>query len=185
MPLADHPDFFRAAISDRVVRRPDRPGTRVHIYGLLEARLQNVDRLVLGGLVEGIWPPETRSDPWLNRPMRHELGLDLPERRTGLSAHDFAQSLGATEVILTRAAKLAGAPTVASRFMQRLQAVAGKERWGGALARGEKYLQWARALDEPAAPAKPVARPRPRPPVDMRPTSLSVTEIEQLLRDPY
>jgi len=23
--------------------------------------------------------------------MRHELGLDLPERRIGLSAHDFAQ----------------------------------------------------------------------------------------------
>ena len=135
MTLADYPDFFRAAVSDRVVRRPDRPGTRVHIYGLLEARLQNVDRLVLGGLVEGVWPPETRSDPWLNRPMRHELGLDLPERRIGLSAHDFAQSLGAREVILTRAAKLAGAPTVASRFMQRLQAVVGRsalERGAGA-----------------------------------------------------
>ena len=138
MPFADYPDFFRAAIADRVVRRPERPGTRVHIYGLLEARLQNVDRLVLGGLVEGVWPPETRSDPWLNRPMRHELGLDLPERRIGLSAHDFAQSLARREVILTRAAKLAGAPTVASRFTQRLQAVAGEERWKEALARGER-----------------------------------------------
>ena len=98
MAPADYPDLFRAAIADRVVRRPDRPGMRVHIYGLLEARLQNVDRLVLGGLVEGVWPPETRSDPWLSRPMRHELGLDLPERRIGLSAHDFAQSLGAKEV---------------------------------------------------------------------------------------
>ena len=181
----DYPDFFRTAIADRIVRRPDTPGTRIHIYGLLEARLQSVDRLVLGGLVEGTWPPETRTDPWLNRPMRHALGLDLPERRIGLSAHDFAQSLGTKEVLLTRAAKLAGAPTVASRFVQRLQAVAGKERWDGALARGEKYLQWARALDEPPAPAKPVARPRPRPRIDMRPASLSVTEIELLLRDPY
>ena len=146
MTPADYPDFFRAAISDRVVRRPDRPGTRVHIYGLLEARLQNVDRLVLGGLVEGVWPPETRSDPWLNRPMRHELGLDLPERRIGLSAHDFAQSLGAKEVILTRAAKLSGAPTVASRFTQRLQAVAGEERWkAGAGARRQISALGARA----------------------------------------
>jgi ATP-dependent helicase/nuclease subunit B len=182
---SDYADFFRATIADRVARRPDRPGTRVHIYGLLEARLQSVDRLVLGGLVEGTWPPETRSDPWLNRPMRHELGLDLPERRIGLSAHDFAQSLGAKEVILTRAAKLAGAPTVASRFMQRLQAVAGKQRWNAALARGDNYLRWARALDQPEAPPKPVARPRPKPAVDLRPTSLSVTEIELLLRDPY
>jgi ATP-dependent helicase/nuclease subunit B len=182
---ADYPDFFRAAIGDRVVRRPDLPGTRVHIYGLLEARLQNVDRLVLGGLVEGTWPPETRTDPWLNRPMRHELCLDLPERRIGLSAHDFAQSLGAGEVILTRAAKLGGTPTVASRFMQRLEAVTGEARWSAALARGEKYLHWARALDRPAATPKPVARPQPRPAIERRPASLSVTEIELLLRDPY
>ena len=47
------------------------------LFGLLEARLQTVDRVVLGGLVEGTWPPETRTDPWLSRPMRQELGLDL------------------------------------------------------------------------------------------------------------
>ena len=132
-----------------------RPSVRVRIYGPLEARLQSVDRLVLGGLVEGVWPPETRSDPWLSRPMRHELGLDLPERRIGLSAHDFAQALGAPEVILTRAAKLGGAPTVASRFVQRLAAVAGEARWNAALARGERYLgAGARKLDD-AAKAKP------------------------------
>ena len=113
------------------MRRPGAPGVRVRIYGPLEARLHDVDRVVLGGLVEGTWPPETRSDPWLSRPMRHELGLDLPERRIALSAHDFAQLLGAREVILTRAAKLAGAPTVASRFVQRLAAVAGEARWDG------------------------------------------------------
>jgi ATP-dependent helicase/nuclease subunit B len=140
---------------------------------------------VLGGLVEGVWPPQTRSDPWLNRPMRHELGVDLPERRIGLSAHDFAQSLGAKEVILTRAAKLSGAPTVASRFTQRLQAVAGEERWKAALARGEKYLHWARALDQPEMTPKSAPRPQPKPAVELRPKSLSVTEIELLLRDPY
>ena len=117
---------------------------RVRIYGPLEARLQNVDRVVLGGLVEGIWPPETRSDPWLSRPMRRELGLDLPERRIGLSAHDFAQALGAPEVILTRAAKLAGAPTVASRFVQRLAAVAG-ERAGRRARRAASTISRSRA----------------------------------------
>ena len=106
--------------------------------------------LVLGGLVEGVWPPQTRADPWLSRPMRHELGLDLPERRIGLSAHDFAQALGAPEVILTRAAKQGGAPTVASRFVQRLAAVAGEIRWKAALERGARYAALARRLDETA-----------------------------------
>jgi ATP-dependent helicase/nuclease subunit B len=115
--------------------------------------------------------------------MRLALGLDLPERRIGLSAHDFAQMLGAPEVILSRAAKRAGAPTVASRFVQRLAAVAG-ERWQAARDHGDKYLDWARALDRPGKP-RPIARPAPKPPTAARPTRLSVTEIEHWLRDPY
>src|SRR5436190_6280856 len=86
---ADYAELFRTAISDRVVRRPGLPGVRLRIYGLLEARLQSVDRIVLGGLIEGTWPPEMPCDPWLSRPMRQALGLDLPERRTSLSVTDI------------------------------------------------------------------------------------------------
>ena len=181
---ADYSELFRGLCADRIVRRPGAPGARVRIYGPLEARLQQADRVVLGGMVEGIWPPETRSDPWLSRPMRQELGLDLPERRIGLSAHDFAQALGANDVILARSAKVAGAPVVASRFLQRLAAIAGKERWQQALNRGAEYLEWARTLDRPAQ-VKPARRPIPKPPVASRPTRLTVTEIEHWLRDPY
>jgi ATP-dependent helicase/nuclease subunit B len=180
---ADYSELFRATTADRAVRRPEK-NVRVRIFGPLEARLQAVDRMVLGDLVEGVWPPETRADPWLSRPMRHALGLDLPERRIGLSAHDFAQALGNREVILTRPSKLAGAPTVASRFVQRLAAVAGQTRWQAALARGEEYLALARALDRPAE-IKPAERPAPTPPLVARPAQLSVTEIEHWLRDPY
>jgi ATP-dependent helicase/nuclease subunit B len=180
----DYPELVGTAIADRALRRPDRAGVRVRILGPLEARLQTVERVVLGGLAEGTWPPQARSDPWLSRPMRHELGLDLPERRIGLSAHDFAQALGAPDVILTRAAKVAGAPTVASRFVQRLAAVAGKERWGDAVARGAKYLALARMLDAPARVQR-IAQPAPTPPRAARPTALAVTDIESWLRDPY
>jgi ATP-dependent helicase/nuclease subunit B len=181
---ADYAELFAAAIADRVVRRPDRHA-RVRIFGLLEARLQTVDRMVLGGLVEGTWPPETRTDPWLSRPMRRELGLDLPERRIGLSAHDFVQALGAPEVIFTRAAKVAGVPTVASRFVQRLAAVAGEAAWKRARARGERYLTWARSLDAPPATIERITAPQPRPPAHARPTSITVTDVEHWLRDPY
>src|SRR5207248_854953 len=174
---ADYAELFRTAISDRVVRRPGLPGVRLRIYGLLEARLQSVDRIVLGGLIEGTWPPEMPCDPWLSRPMRQALGLDLPERRIALSAHDFAQMLGAREVILTRAAKSAGAPTVAARFLQRLAAVTGA-RWADVCARGDKYLAWARKLDAPQGEPVPAKPPEPKPAVAARPTRLSVTEIE-------
>ena len=180
----DYVDVFRTAIGDGVVRRPEARDVRVHIYGPLEARLQAIDRVVLGGLNEATWPPETRSDPWLSRPMRRALGLDPPERRIGLSAHDFAQALGAPEAILSRAAKLAGAPTVTSRFVQRIAALAGETRWQEVLARGNAYVDWARALDHPAE-VKAAARPEPTPPREARPLRLSVTAIEDWLRDPY
>ncbi len=180
----DYAELFAAAIADRVVRRPGLPGVRVRIYGPLEARLQDVDRLILGGLTEGTWPPETRTDPWLSRPMRLELGLDLPERRISLSAHDFAQAMGAPEVFLTSSTKVAGAPSVTSRFVQRLAAISGEARWTAAITRGASYLALARSLDEAGA-VQPVTAPAPCPPLDARPKRLSVTEIENWLRDPY
>ena len=180
---SDYVELFSAAIVDRVVRRPPQPGARLRIFGLLEARLTQSDRVVLGGLVEGTWPPESRTDAWLSRPMRRSLGLDLPERRVGLTAHDFAQLLGAPEVILSHAAKIGGAPTVPSRFVQRLAAIAGP-RWGAAVDRGGAYLTWARELDQPKKVA-PLPQPAPKPPRIVRPKRLSVTDIENWLRDPY
>lgn len=183
--IHDYPDLFQTAFADRVVRQRQLPGALLRIYGPLEARLTHCDRVILGGLIEGIWPPAPRNDPWLSRPMRQQLGLDLPERRIGLAAHDFAQLLGAPDVILTYPAKSGGAPAVASRFLHRLEAVAGRERWDAVKQRGEKYLNYAEALDRSAQPPKPCPQPQPKPPRDARPTRMSVTEIEDWLRDPY
>jgi ATP-dependent helicase/nuclease subunit B len=184
VPLPDYAEVFQTAFADRAVRRPERPGTKLHIYGPLESRLMQADRVIVGGLIEGVWPPAPRIDPWLSRPMRHELGLDLPERRIGLSAHDFAQLLGHDDVILSHSAKAGGAPAVASRFLHRLEAVAGETRWKEATAAGEQYVFFAEELDRPDT-VRPVAQPAPKPPRATRPLKLSVTAIEDWLRDPY
>jgi ATP-dependent helicase/nuclease subunit B len=182
--LGDYPDVFTTALADRIVRRPEVANASLRIYGQLEARLTQSDRVILGGLVEGIWPPSPRIDPWLSRPMRHQLGLDLPERRIGLTAHDFVQLLGTEEVILSHAAKVAGAPAVASRFLHRLEAVAGAARWDAAVTAGEVYIRYADELDRPHI-VTPITQPMPKPPRDARPLRLSVTAIEDWLRDPY
>ena len=182
--LGDYPEVFQTAFADRMVRRPEMANASLRIYGPLEARLTQSDRVIIGGLVEGVWPPAPRIDPWLSRPMRHELGLDLPERRIGLSAHDFAQLLGADDVILSHAAKVGGAPAVASRFLHRLEAVAGEARWKAAVAAGEKYVGFANRLDRPDK-VEPIPQPAPTPPRATRPLRLSVTAIEDWLRDPY
>jgi len=182
--LPDYPEVFQTAFADRAVRRSEKIGANLHIYGPLESRLMQADRVIIGGLIEGVWPPAPRMDPWLSRPMRHELGLDLPERRIGLSAHDFAQLLGGDEVILSHSAKAGGAPAVASRFLHRLEAVAGAAAWNAATTKGEHYVRFAEQLDRPEK-VTPIGQPEPRPPRATRPQRLSVTAIEDWLRDPY
>lgn len=183
MSLADYAEAVPALMRGVAVRTAFDEAARVRILGPLEARLVPLDRVVVSGLDEGRWPPDTSNDPWLSRPMRRALGLDLPERRIGLSAHDFAQCFGAPEVVLTRARKAGGAPTVPARFLQRLAAVSGAA-WHEVGARGERILATARLVDA-APPAVPAPRPMPAPPLDLRPTQLSVTEVEDWIRDPY
>jgi ATP-dependent helicase/nuclease subunit B len=183
--LHEYADAFAHLLAgEPPVRPPFDRNARVRILGPLEARLLDCDRVVLGGLNEGTWPPETHADAWLNRPMRRALGLDLPERRIGLAAHDFVQAVGTSDVMLSRARKQNGVETVASRFLQRLAAIAPKQAWDAAKLRGEAYLAMARELERPRT-RKPAGRPAPKPPAAARPYQLSVTEIETLVRDPY
>lgn len=183
------PALLEALIEPEIVRPTYGRHPRLAIWGPLEARLQRADLLVLGGLNEGTWAPAVDTGPWLNRPMRQALGLPQPERRIGLSAHDFVAGLGAGHVLLTRAEREGGAPTVPARWLARLDALFGHDPGKG---RVPEYMQraqrtelaWAARIDRPAA-ITPCARPAPRPPLEARPTRLSVSGIERLRRDPY
>jgi ATP-dependent helicase/nuclease subunit B len=176
--------FFAAVAREVILRGPRRAHPRLKIFGLLEARLMAADVMLLGGLDETVWPPQARADAFLNRPMRAALGLTPPERKLGQTAHDFTQAMGNGKVILSRAVKRGGAPTVASRFLQRMSAL-GDQAWRECVERGRTYVEFARAIDRPAGAAPQVRRPAPKPPVALRPKSLSVTQIETLRRDPY
>ena len=175
---------FETLIEPHVIRPTYGTHPRLFIYGPLEARLQTADVVILGGLNEGTWPGEARLDPWLSRPMRRALGLQLPERRVGLSAHDFVQLASSPIVYLTRAQRVDGAPTVASRWLLRMETLlrgAGvKMTEIGSCA----HLAWARQLGEPG-PHTPVPPPTPCPPLSARPRHFSATDIATWIRDPY
>ncbi len=182
--LEAYRDVLRALMGQVFVRSAHVSQARVAIWGPLEARLQGVEKLVLSGLNEGVWPDETRTDAWLSRGMRARLGLQPPERQIGLSAHDFAQGLAAPEVVLVRSLRQDNVPTVASRWLQRLLALAGPEVANGLRARADRWLTWARHLDR-RLPLQQITAPNPKPPPSARPKRLSVTRIETLIRDPY
>ena len=183
--FSDYPAFLTTLARERVVAPRAAGGhSRIKILGLLEARLLEVDRIVLGALDESIWPPTAETDAFLSRPMRLKLGLSPPERRIGQTAHDFVQALGIPDAIVTHARKRDAKPTVPSRFLERLRAFIGPDAWKGLGRRGDRYLGLAEVIDRPD-PTSPAPRPNPRPGAARFPRSLSVTEIETLVRDPY
>lgn len=182
--IADYPDFYRTLIAGRNVlpRTPTHP--RVFIWGLMEARLQQPDIVVLGSLNDGTWPEPADPGPWLNRPLRKKLGLPSPEEEIGRKAHDFTSLLGGTRVYMTRAEKMDGVPTVPSRWLLRMRALLDGLGLVDALASDRPWLGWAR-LRDPEGEREAVAPPSPRPPVEMRPRRMSVSSVETWITNPY
>ena len=179
------PDVFEGLLGDRVVRPHGGAHSRLSILGPLEARLQTFDRVVLAGLNEKTWPASARNDPFLSRPMKAQMKLPPPERRTGLAAHDFQMMLGMEDVFITRSARADNAPTIASRWLQRVLMVAGEEAAEAMRNRGQRVLDWVAQIDQPQIAIAPVSQPRPQPPIEMRPQRLSITDIETWVKDPY
>jgi ATP-dependent helicase/nuclease subunit B len=179
------PAFLDSLLAGRVLRPRFGRHPRLAIWGPLEARLQSADLVILGGLNEGSWPQPVPVDPWFSRPMRKSLGLASPERRIGLAAHDFAQAwCSAPRLMLTRALRVEGAPTVPSRWLLRLDSLLRLLKIEPESLHRGVWLGWQAALDEPGR-VKPARPPAPCPPVEARPQRLSVTEIETWIRDPY
>lgn len=194
----DYRDMFDALISAEEVRQPARAHPLIAILGAREAREMQADLVILGGLTDGNWPRLATPDPWLNRKMRFDAGLLLPERQIGLSAHDYQQAMGASRVVMTRSLRDAEAETVPSRWLNRLANLmnglpdaSGPQALMAMRARGAVWLARAAALDTPT-PAQlrdprlqPARRPQPQPPLAARPDALSLSRISTLIRDPY
>jgi ATP-dependent helicase/nuclease subunit B len=189
---AQFKDILAAVLQQGDVRKQGQFHPDLTIWGTREARIQGADVVILGGLNDGIWPAAAPIDPWLNRSMRLQVGLLLPERRIGLSAHDYQQAVCAPEVVLTRAKRDAQAETVPSRWLNRLVNLLsglkenrGPEALAGMRRRGDNWLSLATAMDRPDKRVDLAKRPAPRPPLTARPRQLSVTAIRTLMRDPY
>ena len=183
--VSEFPDFLESLMYPCTVRPVYGTHPHLAILGPLEARLQNFDLAILGGLNERTWPSLITSDLFLSRSMKSQLGLPQPERRTGLAAHDFQMLMGFENVIITRSKHLGGAPTLASRWLQRLTTLAGSDQTKQMKGRGDKYLDWSTLIDEPTELLPAITPPSPCPPVEFRPRKLSISDIGRWIENPY
>jgi ATP-dependent helicase/nuclease subunit B len=183
---ADYADLYASLLARENVRERTPVHPRVAIWGPFEARLQQPDVMILGSLNEGTWPEAAETGAWLNRPMRQDLALPSPEEDTGRAAHDFISLLGADRVYLTRAQKIKGVPTVPSRWLMRISALLDGLDLKDALQSPQPWLAWARARDAVDDSKRlKILAPEPRPPLTMRPRRMSVTRVEDWIKNPY
>lgn len=155
----------------------------VSIISPQEARLINYDLVIVANLNDGEFPPHIPTDPWMSRSMRKSFGLPNRDEIIGSFASDFSQYLGNSQVILTRSLKNNGVPNVKSKYLMRLETflecqgglrIKNDEKWKLIL---EKYNNVDRIIS--------IARPKPTPPLELRPRELYATKIEKLMNNPY
>lgn len=184
MPLADLPDLLDALIGGQVVRKPRAKDghPRIAIWGLQEAALQTVDVVVLGGLVEGVWPAPEEPGPWLSRPMRRQAGLPSPERKIGQAAHAFfSLTCVCPQVVLAAPKRRDRAPVVPARWLTRLSAMLSGQ---GLELPTHAAAGWAAQLDLPVTRVRR-PKPYPRPPSEKRLRVYSISDVTTLMADPY
>ncbi|MCI5049479.1 MAG: PD-(D/E)XK nuclease family protein [Rickettsiales bacterium] len=150
----------------------------VQIMSPVEARLLGFDRIILSGLNEGEWPSAVADSPWLNAPLRKQVGLPDVQAHIGLEAHDWITLACHSDVYVTRSLRKAGAETIASRWLVRLDAMLGEKTLS------TEYVDWLRQ-DGNVDERKETLAPAPNPPISDRPTSLPITQFDHLLSDPY
>lgn len=185
--LRGYIDFIENLMMAEQTRPPYGTHPRLSILGQIEARMASADRIILGGLNEGTWPPESGFDAWMSRGMRADFGLPSLEQKTTLAGHDFASALGGQEVLITYSARKGGQPALPSRWIQRMETMlsaAGIAKSTWPHVSGHTYAHWAEQLHHHEDP-QACARPRPNPVQDRRPKTFSVTDIEKWMRDPY
>ncbi|NBQ84458.1 MAG: double-strand break repair protein AddB, partial [Alphaproteobacteria bacterium] len=138
---------------------------------------------ILGGMNKGISPPDPPADPWMSNAMRLDFGLPHAHWRVGLASHDAVMAMARPEVLITQSIRDQGAPTEVSRWLRRLDAVlnVAQVSWPNS----SRYTAMASALNQSNTVMRPCPRPEPKPPVDLRPTQFSATQLDTLLRDPY
>lgn len=185
MDLKSYRDFISSYLFNLKLRPTNNSHPLIAIMNSIEARLLNADVFIMAGLNEQTFPSTTSDDPWMSRPMKAEFKLPLPERKIGLSSHDFSEFFCKQNVIMTRALKVDSNNTIESRWLQKLDAILQIKNLKLDDEFSNMVLDWTNNIDKVNDTPVRCVRPAPKPPLEARPKQLSATNIEKLYRDPY
>jgi len=153
----------------------------VYIITPIESRLMTFDYLIMAGLNEKNWPEAPEEDILLSN---NYNGTNL-RASIGQSANDFLNLLQHKNILLTRSVSSDNTPQVASRWISKMEIFAQQIGILNKIKPQNHYLKELARKNKETNNSVQYLRPAPKPPVELRPKKLSVTQIEKLVRDPY
>lgn len=180
----DYTGIFVQGLRQETLRTHYGQHPRLHIFGLIEARMMSFDHIVLAGLNEGTWPETPTQDPWMAPFMRVEFGLPSPDQHIGQTAHDFVQLAAQKNVTMLRSLRSGVTPTNPSRWLLRLQAILKMLGHDDALNTTIPWHEWTKGMDV-VADINPCTAPAAKVAINAMPKRISATDVELWIRDPY
>lgn len=176
---------FRALLAQALDTRWRGPQFDAHPQLIMltpvEARLQSFDRVILGNMVDRLWPGLYGQSPWLNLAQQATLGLPGAAEHATLLAHDVLMHGSCGEVFLTYPLREAGSPVARSRFVERLLTLAEAQGIPAASLESASYRMLAEQRFQAVFAPEPPPYPRPL----ERPASLRVGLLDKALSDPF
>lgn len=150
--------------------------SRVQILPTVEARLMNFDLTVIGAMNEGFFPKFDQED-WLSKRIASQLNLLHENKRFSQASYDFTNYLGNSRLILSRAINGFSSQNIESPLLTKFKILCSKMKASPSSALLE--VQFADYKSEI------IPLPNPRPKLELRPKTFSITEISKLASNPY
>ena len=183
--FADYLNIVEHYILQSQFRQTYNKHARLYIYGSLQSNLIHHDLMIISSVNERSMPSIANVNPWVNKSMMQQLGFIPQENLIGLQANYFAQYLCSTEVLLTRSIKSNNELSTASRWWLKFTTLL--EYYGIFELSSKSYLYDIQGqMDIPHTfHLDFVKEPTFNPNIERRPTQLSATNIEKLMKNPY
>ena len=167
------------AISSVSVRKKLDDNCNIRVLGMVEARMQKADVIILTGLNDGMFPAKGYENAWLPRKVSlEEIGLPSPNKKVSLMALDFINLSCANEVYWLRTSQSGEAVNLESRFLSRVAIAHGDE-----IERDKKTLEEVLKSDKNVPEDLIEFNP---PTMEIKPMELYITKLDDLNEDnPY
>lgn len=186
--IHEYMEILKKSIFDVNIRSIYNKHPRLYIYGDMQNTLIHHDLLILANLNEGTMPYLPAQNPWMNAHIMAQLGFIKEEAQIGLKTNIFAQIIGAKEVMLVRSEKDQGKLTTPSRWLLKLQTFLNYYEKNEVLPINSKnYIYNIQKEMYTPKSFNPLVLDNVsyNPPIQYRPTKISATQLESLIKNPY